>query len=1789
MSNNTISITFTANGGAQVRGTLQDIAGDLNSLNRILESNAQRSRNSAQATAEGNAALRQSTQLINSLNSLSSQSRFENQLAAIARNQQALGQSNAAIRQRIDLERQLHQFMSANPGFPVDRARSYIASIQQAQDEVRRLSSTTSTATASMSSGFGSVKNALIGMFGLYQLKQLASDILNTNRSMEMLRAQLTSLTGSVSASKGAFDFIQKFAIETPFEIADVTKAYIMLQNYGIKPTVDVMSAITNQSAKLGASQDNLIGITRALGQAWAKGKLQGQEILQLVDQGVPIWDLLNQVTGKQSAELMIMSEKGELTRDVISKLIAKMGEMASGANANAMQTLNGKISNLSDSWHKFEDTLMGDKSEGFLKNIVTGLTDGIDKVTESIDNSEAAQIKRLERAIATQEKLKGSSFFVQSDYDANQAQLGSIKNKQLAAAMADRFAAGVGAAKPKSDSQAQVKEDTDLIRSRIDLLKVSGKLRESLELEATAIKGLVGEQAKEYVNNELAIEQLKKKTSAVGNLQDKLESINSGKYKQQLINASNKYGVDPLVALTVAQLETASGRNIKTSSGNAMGLMQMLPAAAKDAGKVTGYSVSQIRTNDPLSQGANIESGVAYLKILFDRLGKNATVPNVLAAYNGGAGALSKAGFNPALMGKEPANYSSSGSKIYDELVKATGATAGFAEAQLKAKNSSLALLDSITQETDMLSMSNTERARATELQKALTEANASDIPVITEALAKKWQLIDADERQQKQWEQLIADANAIDQLKDNAIFEERLVSMAKELKAQGLSNELIAQRIELERQVSQTVEQNAGLSEQEARALLTRTQSAQKSINDIVGQSSQVGANSMQKAYERAIENIHDSLANMFEGILNGDSFKNGLQGFVDSISKAANKSMANNMATWAQSLFSQSGSSGGSSSGSSGSGIMSMFGNMFGNGASSSAGGSSSSGFMSMFGKMFSGASGSSGGSRFMENITSQFGGSSFKGNGPLASYGNNAGGTTGAFSGASGMGWGVVGSIGNSIVGDWKPDKAVTNKTVLSAHKVVAEVFDFIGNFYPILKIVKPLANAAWKLSSALMPDRRPDLLGTLLLGPIGGMLFGSVPKAQSSYYNGASGTQYNLGNSSSGHGDLATAIQISKTSASPAYIKSLEQTLGVNIGGFTTNYQQHGRKSQFSVSDIFGELFNTGMHNTWRMGFMDQYVKEFTTTLVKHTVAQFVDEGEREVIRNKGNDSIKKITTELQKVRDIRLFEGTQGSIVEQFRQLDQQMSVMTDTAKKYKMSLDELQAAEDRAKQALKFGAQDALRSLAGLSPTVESSIFAVNQQLIAARANWAAAGFSVTEMADLTARTFANLREQTLQPFNDVIASIAETQAGLAGTTTGTGDIAAMMEALKGMTDPTDQLKQVNKIQTALQKRYDNEITLINKSASALNSITDWLNSLKLSNLSTLSPEQRLREAQGQYGTNLLKAQAGDVTAQANFGNYANQYLSEAQSYYGSNDQYAAIVASVQAAGELLTGGAKSSTDVVNAAQTATDAANQTLSNSLTSLSDILSGFVTTLGKQFDATAGTKTDTTTGTVTNAAGDVVLPAPGVTAKSYLSQLEDTRQGYMTAYDTAKENSLKGLGKDYTNEQKGIAAKAKNDFNGAQDAIKEYNFWMSKDNPTAAEQNAKDIVVYDNYALEYNKKSTSKARKDELKPLMDKLKKQLHFKADGGLASGNTVINEDGPEVLQFARPTMIVNNQKTQNLIAVGNDSAIEELKKQTAELTALVKANQALLAKFGLLGDDVTQIKNKTRLAAAK
>lgn len=238
---------------------------------------------------------------------------------------------------------------------------------------------------------------ALAGMVatagGIYGVQAGLRAIISTGKQFESLRAELEGLIGSAEAAEVAFGWISDFAKETPGDLTAVADAFKNLKAFGMDPMDGTLQSITDQTAKLGYSQERLQGITRALGQSYTKMKMQAEEINQLTERGVAAWDILAEVTGKSGTELAKYVEASKAGRDDVTAFIKLMGEQATvfdengnriGAAAAQMDSLKGVTGQLGQAWQEAMNTMAEAGVLETFKGVLEDLRDGLTSLTKS-------------------------------------------------------------------------------------------------------------------------------------------------------------------------------------------------------------------------------------------------------------------------------------------------------------------------------------------------------------------------------------------------------------------------------------------------------------------------------------------------------------------------------------------------------------------------------------------------------------------------------------------------------------------------------------------------------------------------------------------------------------------------------------------------------------------------------------------------------------------------------------------------------------------------------------------------------------------------------------------------------------------------------------------------------------------------------------------------------------------------------------------------------------------------------------------------------------------------------------------------------------------------------------------------------------------------------------------------------------------------------------------------------------------------------------------------------------
>ena len=356
-----------------------------------------------------------------------------------------------------------------------------------------------------------------------------AVKVARVGAEFESLRLSLQQVTGSAVAGDAAFRQIQGFAQESPFQIKDLTKAFIQLKTAGIEPTQELFTTFSDASSvavdSLGAFQA-MVRIT----QRSAGGGLGLVELEQISDRGIPVYEILTKKLGRTREQLSEMGKSAEGAAKIMKALNEGMQEQFGGATALKMETLNQKLSNMSDAFDSLADVIFNDAGlGGALKFLVDQASAFATFISEGIQMMATGNSRDFVQAKSLEGKLNVAT--------AERETIGGMSDSVLGRLIQDGILTGELAKKGGKESElerldaviASIKEQ---IKERDRLAKIA---QEAAQREADQKRAAVAAaQAQDAANEarEQSIENLGSILSEVRTpaelLQEKIEQINA-------------------------------------------------------------------------------------------------------------------------------------------------------------------------------------------------------------------------------------------------------------------------------------------------------------------------------------------------------------------------------------------------------------------------------------------------------------------------------------------------------------------------------------------------------------------------------------------------------------------------------------------------------------------------------------------------------------------------------------------------------------------------------------------------------------------------------------------------------------------------------------------------------------------------------------------------------------------------------------------------------------------------------------------------------------------------------------------------------------------------------------------------------------------------------------------------------------------------------------------------------------------------------------------------------------
>lgn len=220
----------------------------------------------------------------------------------------------------------------------------------------------------------------------------IKSQFLDLTAQFEQFEAVLGTIEGSSDKAKKSFDWIRDFAKKTPYEVIELTEAFVRLRSYGLDPTDGTMATLGDTAAAMGkdlmmaveAIADATTGEFERLKEFGIKGAQKGNLArFEYTDRD-----------GNQQHKVVDRTNR----KIVQSTLMAIWNEKYAGAMETQAKTWKGMVSNLEDMWTDFRVGIMKAGVFDFLKTRLQGLLDTIEQMKASGELD--AWVKRISTSV---------------------------------------------------------------------------------------------------------------------------------------------------------------------------------------------------------------------------------------------------------------------------------------------------------------------------------------------------------------------------------------------------------------------------------------------------------------------------------------------------------------------------------------------------------------------------------------------------------------------------------------------------------------------------------------------------------------------------------------------------------------------------------------------------------------------------------------------------------------------------------------------------------------------------------------------------------------------------------------------------------------------------------------------------------------------------------------------------------------------------------------------------------------------------------------------------------------------------------------------------------------------------------------------------------------------------------------------------------------------------------------------------------------------------------------------
>ena len=232
-----------------------------------------------------------------------------------------------------------------------------------------KMQSIAKTGFKAIATSVGVASTAIAGSLG-YGIKY--------NAEIEQLKTSFEVMTGSANKASEVIEKLKEVGAKTPYELKGLAQTTQTLMQYGLSAD-EAYEATLNFGDIAQGSAEKMQSIALAYGQMSSAGKVNMQDIRQMINAGFNPLQAIAEMTGETMQEVTARYEENAISVEEVTEAM-KFASSEGGKFYQSMEkqskTLSGQISTLQDNFASLAGTLSTELSQSISGDVLPAIND---------------------------------------------------------------------------------------------------------------------------------------------------------------------------------------------------------------------------------------------------------------------------------------------------------------------------------------------------------------------------------------------------------------------------------------------------------------------------------------------------------------------------------------------------------------------------------------------------------------------------------------------------------------------------------------------------------------------------------------------------------------------------------------------------------------------------------------------------------------------------------------------------------------------------------------------------------------------------------------------------------------------------------------------------------------------------------------------------------------------------------------------------------------------------------------------------------------------------------------------------------------------------------------------------------------------------------------------------------------------------------------------------------------------------------------------------------------------